>query len=74
MKPGDGFIDYEVAIPFSLLRPLQPREGSIFGYNFTALDRDLNVIECWMGLTYGICGGKNPSVFKKFILTKGEEK
>ena len=70
VKPGKGCIDYEAAIPFSMLPPLEPRRGRVFGFNFTALDNDLKKIDYWMGLTYGICGGKNASLFKKFILTE----
>lgn len=69
VKPGPGYIDYEAAIPFSLLAPLEARPGRVFGFNFTALDNDLKKVDYWMGLTYGICGGKNASLFKKFILT-----
>ena len=70
VKPGKGYIAYEAAIPFSMLPPLEPRRGQVFGFNFTALDNDLKKIDYWMGLTYGICGGKNASLFKKFILTE----
>lgn len=61
---------YELAIPFELLNPLKPVAGNVFGYNFVAPDTDLKGNDYWMGLTYGICGGKNPSCFKKFILTQ----
>ena len=66
-------IDYEMAIPFTLLRPLKPESGKVFGFNFSVLDNDLKKVDYWMGLTYGICGGKDPSVFRKFVLTKGEQ-
>ncbi|MFA6931782.1 MAG: sugar-binding protein, partial [Lentisphaeria bacterium] len=65
---SEGYIDYELAIPFAALKPLQAVTGSVFAYNFVATDVDVKRIDYWMGLTYGICGGKNPSVFKKFIL------
>ena len=62
--------DYEIAIPFELLRHLKPVSGNVFGFNFVALDADIkHRVNYWMGLTYGICGGKDPSVFKKFILS-----
>jgi hypothetical protein len=65
-----GVIDYELAIPFRLLEPLAPAKGNVFGFNFVALDRDMHRVDYWMGLTYGICGGKDASLFKKFILQK----
>ncbi|OQA85648.1 MAG: hypothetical protein BWY31_01797 [Lentisphaerae bacterium ADurb.Bin242] len=68
-RRGNGVTDYEIAIPFKLLKPLGPVEGKVFGFNFVALDADLSAsTDYWMGYTYGICGGKNPSVFRKFIL------
>ena len=73
VKPGAGYIVYEAAIPFSMLDPLAARPGKVFGFNFAALDNDLKKVDYWMGLTYGICGGKNASLFKKFILTEGEK-
>ena len=72
VKPGEGCICYEAAIPFSMLPPLEAKAGRVFGFNFTALDNDLKKVDYWMGLTYGICGGKNASLFKKFILIEGE--
>ena len=47
---------------------LKPKKGTVFGYNFVAPDADFKGIDYWMGITYGICGGKNPSCFKKFML------
>jgi hypothetical protein len=67
-RVNDGSIDYELAIPFTLLQPLQPVAGSVFAFNFVATDQDVKRIDYWMGLTYGICGGKNPARFEKFIL------
>lgn len=66
-----GVTNYEIAIPFKLLHPLRPVEGTVFGFNFVALDADLSSsVDYWMGYSYGICGGKDPAKFKKFILTK----
>jgi hypothetical protein len=67
--PGPGRVDYELAVPWSLLAPLRPVAGEVFGCNFVVLDTDVNRTDYWMGLTYGICGGKDPSVFKRFMLT-----
>lgn len=67
--PGPGYVDYELAVPLAVLAPLRLAEGESFGFNFVALDMDVNRTDYWMGLTYGICGGKDPSVFKRFLLT-----
>ena len=67
-KVCDGFIIYEMAIPFELIGSLKPQKGTVFGYNFVAPDADLKGNDYWMGITYGICGGKDPSRFKRFIL------
>ncbi len=67
--PGPGYVDYELAVPLAVLVPLRLEAGEVFGFNFVAVDMDVNRTDCWMGLTYGICGGKDPSVFKRFLLT-----
>jgi hypothetical protein len=67
--PGPGYVDYELAVPLAVLAPLRLADGEAFGFNFVALDMDVNRTDYWMGLTYGICGGKDPSVFKRFLLT-----
>lgn len=73
-KVEKNWIDYELAIPISFLKPLKAEAGNIFSFNFVATDQDYNRIDYWMGLTYGICGGKNPSVFEKFILMPADAK
>jgi hypothetical protein len=70
VKRDKGCITYELALPFKRLSPMKPEPGSVFGFNFVALDADYRKVDYWMGLTYGICGGKNPSFFKNFILSK----
>ena len=67
VKRKGKHIVYELALPFKELSPLKPEAGNVFGFNFTALDNDAKRVEYWMGLTYGICGGKDTSIFKKFI-------
>jgi len=70
VKQKGRYTYYELALPFKCLKPLMPVAGNVFGFNFVALDKDYKKVEYWLGLTHGICGGKNPSIFKKIILTK----
>ena len=61
---------YEVRIPLKSLHIL-PEVGTVFGFNFVIFDDDNgNGYRYWMELTKGIAGGKNPSLFKKFILAE----
>lgn len=66
---------YEIKIPFELLAPMKPTEGTALGYNFTIFDCDAlkegySRAEYWMSLTPGIAHGKKPALFKTFILEK----
>jgi len=68
---NDRVTNYEIAIPFSSLAPLKPQTGKIFGFSFVVLDDDIDAgQEYRMELSGGICGGKAPSKFKKFIFTE----
>lgn len=58
---------YRIAIPWSTLK-LAPAKGMVFGLNFIANDNDGYGRKYWMGPTPGIGEGKNPYVYKKFIL------
>ncbi|HRR96774.1 MAG TPA: sugar-binding protein, partial [Candidatus Ratteibacteria bacterium] len=67
-RQGDKTI-YELSLPWSDLSLLKPEKGRVFGFNFTAIDSDKSGgAEYWMGLTEGIAGGKNPSLFHNFFL------
>jgi hypothetical protein len=69
-REGD-ITGYELALPFRQLAPLMPEEGKAFGFNFVINDRDLGErADYSLGLTPGICGGKDPSAFRKFVLVK----
>ena len=60
---------YEWALPWTEVAFMEPEVGMIFGFNFVALDTDRTGRALyWMGLTEGICGGKDPSIFNKFVL------
>lgn len=62
---------YEWALPWKSLK-IQPKPGMAFKFNFVVLDVDKagGGPKCWAGLTDGICGGKNPSLFHNFVLTE----
>ena len=64
---------YEWAVPWGELKPLAPRAGRIFGFSFVAIDADKSGQSApyWMGLTHGICGGKNPAAFARCVLMPG---
>ena len=61
---------YEWAVPWELLRSGRPEAGSILRFNAVVLDVDQKgkTARYWMGLTPGICGGKDPSVYHSFLL------
>ena len=65
--------NYELAIPWTDLVPLRPLEGSVFALEYVLIDNDTpgtKKIKCGQMLSGGIVGGKNPSLFKTFILGK----
>lgn len=73
-REGD-YTAYELALPFKQLSPLKPEAGKVFGFSFVVLDRDQGrKVDYWLGLTPGICGGKDPAAFRKFVLVQEQEK
>ena len=70
-REGDYTL-YEWAVPWEHLAPLGPEAGRVFGFNFVLLDTDKpgETARYWMGLTPGICGGKDPSQFHNFVLVE----
>jgi hypothetical protein len=73
-RQGD-FILYELALPWKELGALRPERGKVFGFNFVVTDRDLGGgVEYWLGLTSGICDGKDPAAFRKFVLVEEQQK
>lgn len=68
----DDYTIYEWAIPWKCVSKLPMRSGMVFGFNAVLLDSDQKgkTARYWMGLTPGICGGKDPSAFHDFILTE----
>lgn len=73
VKRERNHIIYELALPFSEIAPLKPREGKIFGCNFAVLDHDNTGGSYGMSFSPGVLGGKSPAMFKKFIFTKAKE-
>lgn len=69
-QPDDHTTTYQWAIPWCDIAPLKPTAGKPFGFNFSYADIDKpgESVRYWMGMTTGICSGKDPSVFKTFIL------
>ncbi|MDD3926483.1 MAG: sugar-binding protein [bacterium] len=70
VNAGSGKWHYELAIPWSCLAPLTSSSGSAFGLNlaYTDIDTSGESWSYWTALTEGLIGGKNPSLFRTFIL------
>jgi len=59
---------YEAAIPWITLG-VTPKPGKVFGFNFVIFDDDTGAGKnYWYQFSPGITGGKNPALFKRFIL------
>ena len=69
VREGD-ITRYEWTIPWAQAGALSPTPGRAFGFNFVLLDADKpgETARYWLGLTPGICGGKDPSQFRTFVL------
>ncbi|MDR0931945.1 MAG: hypothetical protein LBM70_02865, partial [Victivallales bacterium] len=65
-RDADGY-ECEVAIPWSFLSPFEFQRGK-FNCNIVVLDSDDFAGQNWMGITDGIAGGKDPSLFKTWQL------
>lgn len=66
----DGKRIYRIAIPWSTLAPLTPETGRVFGFALVIHDRDGMVRNYHMAFGQGIANGKNPSQFRKLLLSK----
>ena len=73
-RKGDRTL-YEWALPWELVGGELPRPGAVFGFNAVLLDSDQKgkTVRYWMGLTPGICGGKDPAAFHDFVLLGSPE-
>ena len=67
-KSGNKMI-YRLAIPWKNLAPLKPEAGRVFGFSLVVHDRDGSVRNYYMAFGQGISNGKNPSTFRKLVLT-----
>ena len=67
-REGD-ITTYEWTVPWEVAR-LTPETGRIFGFNAVFLDEDQKgkTVSYWLGLSPGICGGKDPAAFHDFVL------
>ncbi len=61
---------YELAIPWKGIAPLKPVRGSIFGFNLGYFDADDGFPLYSMAFTGGTTNGKNPYLYRKFILSE----
>lgn len=61
---------YKLVYPWSLMTPITPEKGRMFGFNFLTMDSDNPTTQpaYWMQLTPGIAGGRAPEVFHVFAL------
>lgn len=60
---------YEWTVPWDVVR-IAPEAGRVFGFDAVFLDVDQKgkSVSYWLGLTPGICGGKDPAAFHDFVL------
>jgi len=70
VHPNATTTTYQWTIPWTDLAPMKPASGKAFGFNFSYADIDKpgESVRYWIGLTTGICSGKDPSAFKTFVL------
>ncbi len=63
---------YEWLPPWEYAGQLTPTVGRAFGFNFVLLDagKPGESMRYWIGLTPGICGGKDPSRLQTFVLAE----
>ena len=60
---------YELAIPWEDLGGYGARLGNVFGFSFVVMNsNDGSTARYWLGLTRGICAGKDPSLYDGFVL------
>ena len=57
-------------MPWDLIQGSPAAKGAVLRFNAVVLDVDQKgkTARYWMGLTPGICGGKDPSAFHSFLL------
>lgn len=65
--PEEGLHIYEVAIPWSQLKPFRPEEGRICGFNVVVNDNDGEGPKGWIAWTPGIRESKDTSFFGDLV-------
>lgn len=70
IEKADGKMIYRIAIPWKNLSPLAPEAGRVFGFALAVHDRDGMIRNYYMAFGQGIASGKNPSQFRKLVLSK----
>ena len=70
VEKSGGKMIYRIAIPWKTLSPLAPEAGRVFGFSLVIHDRDGAVRNYYMAFGQGIANGKNPSAFRKLVLTR----
>ena len=59
---------YRLFFPWEALSGEALERGDVFRMNFVVNDNDGKKRECWIGLTPGIGGGKQPGIFPQWML------
>ena len=59
-RPKQGGLTYEMAIPWSVLKPLQPKSGTVIGFSALCSDNDGFGKRGWIGWYGGIGERKSP--------------
>lgn len=78
VKRENGKTVYEIAWPWSALKPFNPASRRDMGFNLTVMDNDgdkaFNMgFHQHLQITEGICNGKQPGLFRDLILIKQPE-
>lgn len=69
IRRGGDETRYEMAIPFKAMPEMTAKHGGIFGFNVSVSKGDASKGGQYVQtLTDGIYGGKNPALFRKFVL------
>jgi len=69
LPPSPHVVYYEAAIPFLYLNPFLPKPGAKIGVSVAVLDND-GTLKGGVEYGGGIAGGKNPCMFKEWILVR----
>jgi len=75
VRRENGFTFYEWALPWALVTEEPVCPGRLIGFNAVFLDTDQKgkTARYWMGITPGICGGKDPAQYHDVLLLPGRD-